>query len=86
MLMKLTEAKYINGHKIEFTFSDGVKGVVDLYDSFKGPVFEPLKDVESFKKFHLNRWTIEWENGADLAPEFLYDLAMKQNTRSTKLA
>ena len=68
MLMKVTEAKYINGHKIEFTFSDGVKGVVDLYDSFKGPIFEPLKDVESFKKFHLNRWTIEWESGVSLRP------------------
>lgn len=84
--MKVTKAKYIEGFKIEFVFNDGVSGTVDLFDSFKGPVFEPLKEVENFKKFHLNRWTIEWENGADLAPEFLYDLLMKQSKRSGKLA
>lgn len=79
MLKKVTNAEYIKGYSIELTFNDGLKGVVDLKDSFRGPVFEPLKKVENFKKFRLNRWTIEWECGADLAPEFLYDLAIKQN-------
>lgn len=77
--MKVSEAKYVKEYLIEFTFNDGFKGMVDLKESFRGPVFEPLKDLENFKKFHLNRWTIEWKCGADLAPEYLYDLALEQN-------
>ncbi|PSR05108.1 MAG: hypothetical protein BRD50_01835 [Bacteroidetes bacterium SW_11_45_7] len=45
-----------------------------------GEVFEPLKDKEVFQNFHLNPWTIEWENGADFAPEFLHELSQTSKT------
>lgn len=82
MLIKVVDAKYIKDYKIDLTFNDGIRGTVDLKDCFRGPVFEPLKDPEYFKNFSLNRWTIEWENGADLAPEFLYDLVLKQDKKA----
>ncbi|WP_439651978.1 hypothetical protein [Membranihabitans maritimus] len=37
-----------------------------------------MKKEDFFKKFTLNSWTIEWPNGADVAPEFLYQEAMKK--------
>lgn len=39
-----------------------------------GEVFEPLKDPAFFRRVRLNpeTGTVEWPNGADLAPEFLY--------------
>ncbi|GHT01015.1 hypothetical protein FACS189421_13520 [Bacteroidia bacterium] len=39
-----------------------------------GEIFEPLKDIDNFKKFHVSDWSVEWKNGADMAPEFLYTL------------
>ncbi|RYD83380.1 MAG: DUF2442 domain-containing protein [Sphingobacteriales bacterium] len=84
-LIKVTEAKYIKDYIISFDFNDGTYGSVDFSDLLKGEVFEPLKDKEVFKNFSLNPWTIEWENGADLAPEFLYELA-KQSGISKSVA
>jgi len=77
-LIWVTEAKYVSDYKIMLMFNDGIQGIVDLKNSIKGKIFKPLQDVEYFKKFKKNRWTIEWDNGADLAPEYLHELATKQ--------
>lgn len=35
-------------------------------------MFEPLKDLANFIQFGLTHWTLEWYNGADFAPDYLY--------------
>ncbi len=47
---------------------------VDSEDELHGGVFEPLRDARLFKQVAVNEETntIEWSNGADFAPEFLY--------------
>lgn len=80
-LLKITRAKYVDKYKIDLSFSNGFSAIVDLKDkifSDHRKVFEKLQNVDFFKKFAKNRWTIEWENGVDLAPEFLHDLAIEQ--------
>ena len=56
------------------TFSDGNKKKVDLRPYLTGEVFGELLDKEKFVQYGLTRITIEWANGADLAPEFLYEI------------
>jgi len=75
--ISITEAKYLDGYRLQLTFSDGLTENVDLENELWGEVFEPLKDLENFRKFKLNPFTIEWESGADFSPEFLYRLATK---------
>ena len=66
-------AEYRGRYRIHVTFNDNTEKTIDCSEWLHGPVFEPLKDVEYFKKFFLDGWTIAWPNGADIAPETLYE-------------
>ncbi|MFH0924103.1 MAG: DUF2442 domain-containing protein [bacterium] len=79
MILHVTEAKYLNEYKVEVSFNDGRKGIADLKDVLKGYVFQPLKDKHIFSQLKLDKEldTIFWPNGADIAPEYLYFQAFK---------
>jgi hypothetical protein len=69
-------ATYLKEYQLRLTFDNGIIKDVDLEAELYGEVFEPLKDIEFFKQVEVNPETntIEWPNGADFAPEFLYEL------------
>lgn len=75
MFLHVIDAVYLKDYKLRLTFNNGVVKDVDLRDELYGEVFEPLKDVDLFKQVTVNSDTntIEWPNGADFAPEFLYE-------------
>ena len=81
MLIHVVKAKYVDGYRIEVAFNDGRQGVADLTEALRGPVFEKLKDVSEFKRFLLDDEldTLVWPNGADLAPEYIYFQAFKND-------
>jgi hypothetical protein len=77
MTPKLESAEHVSRYTIHVRFADGIEGNVDLEGELWGEVFEPLKDVEAFRRFRLDTElnTVTWPSGADLAPEFLYEKA-----------
>jgi hypothetical protein len=76
MFLHVTGVSHIKAYELRVEFSNGAVKEVDLSGELHGEVFEPLKDLELFKQVGLNRETntIEWPNGADFAPEFLYEI------------
>jgi len=78
-MLEVVKARYAQGYKVWIEFNDGTSGTVDLSDVLWGPMFEPLKDIKLFKQFFISDilHTIAWENGADLAPEYLYEKLAK---------
>ncbi len=74
MFPRVTDARHIADYTVWLRFSDGVEGEVDLREELWGPIFEPLLDINTFRRFsiHPELQTIVWENGADFSPEFLY--------------
>ena len=77
MTPTLKSAEYVGSYRLRLTFSDGKVGDIDLASELWGEVFEPLKDLELFKSFKVDQelGTVVWPNGADFAPEFLYQSA-----------
>ena len=73
-LLKVLKAEYIDGYRIKLWFNNGEVRVVDLRESLDGPMFLPLKELDFFKRFRIPYNTLEWENGADFAPEYLYEI------------
>lgn len=67
-------AVHLENYTLRIVFNDGKVKTVDLGDYLDKPVFRPLHDKEFFRNFRLNPFTIEWENGADFSPEFLYSI------------
>ena len=61
-------------------FSDSSEATLDFRQWLDGPVFEPLKDPKYFRRFFVDGGTVVWPNGADIAPETLYEAV--QATRS----
>jgi len=72
-LPSVIQAKYDGGFRIHLTFNDNLQGIVDLESWLEGPIFEPLKDRNYFQRFFLDGGTVVWPNGADIAPETLYE-------------
>ena len=75
MFLHVKEAKYLHDYVIWLRFNDGAEGEIDLQNELEGEMFAPLKDKQTFRQFRVDPEleTIVWENGADLAPEFLYE-------------
>jgi hypothetical protein len=74
MFLEVSSAKYLGDYKINLVFNNGESKTVDLFDQLVGKVFEPLKDKAYFQSFVIKYNTIEWSNGADFAPEYLYEI------------
>ena len=77
MLLNIINVKYIKNYEIWLKFDNGLEKIVDLKDVIfndRRKIFEPLRDMEYFKKFKIKYNTIVWPNEADFAPEFLCEI------------
>lgn len=73
-ILRVIDVDYIKDYELLLTFSDGCQKLVNLEPYLYGEVFGELLDRDKFVQYGLTRTTLEWANGADLAPEFLHEI------------
>ena len=64
--------------RLHVVFCDGTSGEVWLRSFLESPqisgtIFEPLREPEVFRQAHVELGAVAWPNGADLAPDAMYD-------------
>lgn len=81
MFLHVESLQSLGRFRLRVKFTNGEEHNIDLEHELDGEVFEPLRDERYFASAYVNpeTGTIEWPNGADMAPEFLYELASKGN-------
>lgn len=72
MLLFVTGAEYLGGHTLLCTFNNGQTKRVDLTHLLSQPAYEELRDETEFMRYGVDD-TVFWANGADIAPEYLYE-------------
>jgi len=75
---RVTSVVVLPDARLEVTFVDGTFGKVDMQEFLSsskvdGTVFEPLRDPAVFAQARVVIGAVQWTNGADLAPDAMYD-------------
>jgi len=75
---RLTSVTALTDARLQVTFVDGTAGEVHMRSFLSNPkvddtVFAPLRDPAMFARAQVVLGAIQWPNGADLAPDAMYD-------------
>jgi hypothetical protein len=79
MWLSVKHVEATDDHKLILTFENSERRCLDVSPFFDCGRFAELKDITEFKKVRVVFDTIEWENGLDLDPEFLYEKSVRMN-------
>ena len=72
-LIYITSAKYVSGDILELTFNTGEVKLFDFTRLYDKGICTKLQDIEYFKNFKLDAFSVDWNNEIGFAPEFLYE-------------
>ena len=83
MILRIVAVQVCGPRHLDLTFNNGVRKCVDVAPLLDGPIFEPLRSSNYFSQACLDAesGTVVWPNGADFAPESLFELS--ESTRKT---
>ena len=73
MRPKAIDVKVLKNYKLEILFDNNEKKIFDVKPYFKFDIFKELQDLDKFNKVKISGLSIEWDNGADICPDELYN-------------
>ena len=73
MRPKAIDVKPLKNYMLEIIFNNGEKKQFDVKPYLKFKTFKTLENENEFRKVKIAGLSIEWENGADICPDELYN-------------
>jgi hypothetical protein len=70
---RVVSVEATDGHSLILRFDNGERRVFDVTPLLSVGRFRSLAAVEEFRKVRVAYDSVEWENGLDLDPEYLYE-------------
>jgi len=72
-MIKITNAVYKSDYILILTFNTGEVKAFDFSTVYNDGICRKLQDIEYFRNFKLDPFSVDWNNEIGFAPEFLYE-------------
>ena len=73
-ILKVTSADYVRDYVLRLSFNDGAVKYVDFLPLAQKGICTKLQDLDYFRQFTLDPFTVDWSNEIGFAPEYLYEI------------
>jgi hypothetical protein len=83
MYLGIVDVKPLEDFHLEITFENNEKRIFDAKPYLSKGIFSELQNTQFFNTVHVSFDTIEWENGADLDPELLYEKSVSAKEKTS---
>lgn len=83
-MLSVNKATYVKDYTIRIVFDNGKSGIANLEKTIfndERRIFSKLKNISHFQKFKVAHSTVVWSDELDLAPEYLFYLAFKEDVK-----
>ena len=72
-IFKITAAEYVKDYTLRLTFSNGEVRMMDFTPLMQKGICTKLQDMEYFRNFTLDPFSVDWNNEIGFAPRYLYE-------------
>ena len=69
-------AEYVRDYTLRLTFNTGEVRLVDFTPLMQKGICRKLQDLDYFKSFRLDPFTVDWNDEIGFAPRYLYERGM----------
>lgn len=73
-ILKVTHADYVRDHVLRLSFNDGATKYVDFWPLAQKGICTKLQNLDYFRNYTLDPFTVDWSNEIGFAPEYLYEI------------
>lgn len=76
-LLTITAVEYVKDYVLRLTFNNGEVRMVDFVPLMQKGICRKLQDINYFKSYTLDPFTVDWNNEIGFAPRYLYERGTK---------
>jgi len=72
-ILKVVDAQYMHDYVLKLSFNNGSVKLMDFWPLAQKGICTKLQDMEYFRNFTLDPFTVDWSGEIGFAPEYLYE-------------